>query len=211
MASFSSAGRVISRLDPSRATLLVCDIQDAFRPLIYRMETVINRSKLCVKVCNELGVPLVVTQQYTKVFGSTVSDLSEHFRKDPPTPIFDKTRFSMLTPECKHALAALNRSQVLVVGIEAHVCVMQTVLDLLEMGTEVHVVTDAVSSQRSHDRTVALNRMQNAGAVLTTSESMIFDLLRDSKHCNFKACSAALKEHNNITGGCWSANTDVDM
>jgi nicotinamidase-related amidase len=189
-----SASRLISRLDPSRTALLVCDIQVSFRPLIYNMETVINRSKLCVNVCNILDIPTVVTQQYTKVFGPTVEDVAKLLA--PGTPVLEKTRFSMLTPECKTLITGLNKNQILICGIESHVCVMQTVLDLLDMGSEVHVIADAVSSQRSHDRSVALNRMQAAGAVLTTSESMMFDLLRDSRHEKFKACSAALKAHN---------------
>jgi len=201
MSGFSAARRAISRLDVTKATLFVCDMQDKFRPLIYNMETAINRSALCISVCKELSVPMIVTQQYTKVFGPSVPELASVFPAS--LPIYDKTRFSMLTPECSTAFAAMNREQVLVIGIEAHVCVMQTVLDLLELGKEVHVVTDAVSSQRAHDRAIAMQRMESAGAVLTTSESAIFDLLRDSKHPQFRVCSALVKHHSSI--GTWEA------
>ena len=199
MSGFGTARRALSRLDVSKATLFVCDIQDKFRPLIYNMETVINRSALCISVCKELSVPMIVSQQYTKVFGPTVPELMSVIPAS--VPVFDKTKFSMLTPECSAAFTAMNRDQVLVVGIEAHVCVMQTVLDLLEMGKEVHVITDAVSSQRPHDRTVAMQRMQSSGAVLTTSEAALFDLLGDSGRPHFKASSALIKQHNAV--GTW--------
>lgn len=181
MSGFSTARRALSRLDVNKASLFVCDMQEKFRPLIYNMETCINRSALCVSICKELSVPVIVTQQYTKVFGPSVPELTNLF--PPSAPVFDKTRFSMLTPECSAAFSALDRDQVIVVGIEAHVCVLQTVLELLDMGKDVHVITDAVSSQRSHDRTVAMQRMESAGAVLSTSESAIFDLLKGARVC----------------------------
>ena len=118
-------------------------------------------------------------------------------------PVFEKTLFSMLTPEVRSYIDnsdsdsnSSGRHQVVIVGIEAHVCVLHTVLDLLADGKEVHVVADAVSSQRPHDRDTAIHRMASAGAVITTSESMLFDLLRDAKHPHFKACSGLLKQAN---------------
>ena len=190
-------GRGLSRLEVSRTALFVCDLQERFRPLIHNMETVLNRSKLCISACKELGVPMLITEQYPKVFGQTIAELTAALPEG--TPVLDKTRFSMLTPEVSEIFSAMNRDQVVIVGIEAHVCVQQTVLDLLDQGKEVHVITDAVSSQREHDRQGGLDRMQTAGAVLTTSESMLFDLLRDAKHPNFKACSGLLKTHNDIS------------
>eukprot|EP00605_Chrysophyceae_sp_TOSAG23-4_P001355 GSChrysophyteH1.ASY1.ANO1.1475.1 assembled CDS len=184
----------ISRLDISRASLFVCDLQDKFRPLIYNMETAINRSALCINIAKVLSLPVVTTQQYTKVFGPTVEDLAVLLPNEPP--VFEKTRFSMLTPEVQVHCDTLGLDQVIICGIEAHVCVLHTVLDLLAQGKEVHVVVDAVSSQRKQDRDVALGRMLAAGAVITTSESAMFDLLRDAQHPHFKACSALLKTHN---------------
>ena len=197
MVSYPIIRRELSRLDISKAALFVCDLQVKFRPLIQNMETVINRSALCINVCKQLDIPLVLTEQYTKVFGPTVSELRSIIPSD--STCFEKTQFSMLTPDCINKLNDLNKGQVLIVGIESHVCVLQTVLDLLENGKQVHVITDAVSSQRKHDRMVAIGRMEKAGAVLTTSESAIFDLLKDAQGKNFKACSALLKHHNAIS------------
>ena len=83
-------------------------------------------------------------------------------------------------------------------GIESHVCVQQTALDLLREEYDVFLVCDAVSSQRPYDRTVAINRLREAGAVLTTTESIIFDLMRDAKHPNFKAISGLIKKQKEV-------------
>ena len=82
------------------------------------------------------------------------------------------------------------------VGIEAHVCVQQTVFDLVDLGKEVHIICDAVSSQKSYDREIALRKMENIGVHLTTAEGCAFDLLRDSKHPNFKQVSSLIKEYD---------------
>merc|ERR1712146_310754 len=100
-----------------------------------------------------------------------------------------KTQFSMLTPEVVTRLDS-GRGSVILCGIEAHVCIMQTALDLIDSGRDVFVVCDSISSQRSHDRAVAIRRVENAGAILTTSESVVFELMRDSKHPEFKQISS---------------------
>jgi len=191
------------RLDVARASLFVCDLQAKFRPLIHNVETVLVRSALCVRAAKELSMPVVTTEQYSKVFGHTIDALAAHLPASPP--VFEKTLFSMLTPDVRACMDSNSggsgvgggeRDQVVIVGIEAHVCVLHTVLDLLADGKEVHVVSDAVSSQRPHDREAALQRMSQAGAVITTSESMLFDLLRDARHPHFRACSGLLKEAN---------------
>ena len=107
--------------------------------------------------------------------------------------VFEKTKFSMCTPEVNTALAETSATAAVIFGLEAHVCVQQTCLDLLAMGIDVHIVVDAVSSQRVLDRSTALERMKTAGAVLTTAESVVMTLLEDSKHPNFREVAALLK------------------
>jgi len=143
-------------------------------------------------VCKELSIPVIATEQNPSRLGATVPELVLD------APAFAKTKFSMYTEEVSGALTALGseRKSVLLVGIEAHVCVLQTVLDLLENNYDVCVVCDAVSSQRPHDRAVALERIKAAGATLTTSESAVFDLLRDANHPKFKTISGMLKLAN---------------
>lgn len=193
----SASRRAVGRLRPSESALLVCDVQERFRPLIHKMETVINTTKFMTSVARELNVPIVITQQYTKVFGPTIPDAFV----DPTmlgtsfAPIFEKRKFSMLTEECTAHLNSLERKSFVLVGIEAHVCVQQTCLDLLELGHDVHVICDGVSSQGRYDREVALRRMEMSGAWLTTSQSAAFMLLEGADHPKFRTVSGLVKDH----------------
>lgn len=222
--------RSVGKLNPSTTTLLICDIQERFRPLIHNMETVISTSKFLSGVAYELEVPIVVTQQYTKVFGSTIHDAvcnpsllspqpplevveqeaKEEEEEDGNTnkrmiPIFDKKTFSMITPQVSTHLSALHishttpsssSSSYILLGIEAHVCLQQTALDLVELGHEVHIITDGVSSQNKYDRQVALQRLDKCdGIYLTTAQSAAFMLLQSADHPKFKTVSRLVKEH----------------
>jgi len=134
-----------------------------------------------------------VTEQYPKALGHTVAEIKEIL----PTEFqyVDKTRFSMCVAAVQEQLKSLpSVTQVLLVGIEAHVCVLQTSLDLMESGYEVHIMVDGVSSARLNDRAVALQRLAAAGACLSTSEMALFQLAGDAKHPAFKAISALAKE-----------------
>lgn len=192
--------RRIPRLDANKTVLFVCDVQERFRSLIYKSESLIGRTALVAKACRALKIPVVVTEQVPRVFGGTVPDLQcTHGAHD--TVVFDKKMFSMLVPEVekhwRHAPSMQGRTQVLLCGIEAHVCVLQTALDVLKLpDSDVFVVCDAVSSQRPHDRAAALERLAAAGATMTSAESCLFDLLRSSEHSDFKAVSALIKEAN---------------
>lgn len=144
-------------------------------------------------VAKALDIPVVVTQQYTKVFGPTVEDVfadQEHFKS---CKTFEKKNFSMCTDEVKSHLSALNKKSVVLFGIEAHVCVQQTCLDLLEEGVDVHLIADGISSQQPYDREIALQRMSQAGAFLTTAQSTAFMLMRSAEHANFKGmCNGSI-------------------
>lgn len=133
---------------------------------------------------------------HTKVFGPTIPDAFA----DPNdigtlVPVFEKKKFSMMTPECTDHLSSLGKTSFLLVGIEAHVCLQQTALDLLEQGHDVHIIADGVSSQQKYDREMALKRMESSGAWLTSAQSAAFMLLGSADHPNFKAVSKLVKEH----------------
>lgn len=202
----------ISRLAPKNSVLFVCDIQERFRPLIYRSESVINRSVLLRNACKVLQIPIIVTEQNPKIFGASVSELKVAECDD--AFIFAKKKFSMLTPEVIEKWDTdkdlKNRHQVIIVGIEAHVCVLQTVLDIFQTkpNFDVFVICDAVSSQRSHDRSVALARMEKSGATLCTSESAIFDLMKTAEHPDFRTVSGLCKIANS---GVNEFNSDVTI
>jgi isochorismate hydrolase len=162
------------------------------------MPTVINTCRYMTSVAKALQIPIVATQQYTKVFGPTLPQVFADPVVDLESiaPIYEKKKFSMLTPEVTTRLTDLNKSSYIIVGIEAHVCVQQTCLDLLESGNcDVHVIVDGVSSQSAMDRIVALRRLQSAGAYLTTAQSAAFMLMGSAEHEQFKTVSRLTVEH----------------
>lgn len=123
----------------------VCDIQDRFRDVIHDMPLLTSSAARAVRACKELGVPILVTEQYPKALGSTVSEISQHLPSGGEEAIA-KTRFSMVVPELEEKLAAIeSRKQVMLCGLETHVCIFQTARDLLNRGYEVHLLVDAIS------------------------------------------------------------------
>mmetsp|Transcript_56876 Transcript_56876/g.165154 ORF Transcript_56876/g.165154 Transcript_56876/m.165154 type:complete len:221 (-) Transcript_56876:107-769(-) len=181
--------RRAKRLKPEAAVFLLCDVQEKFRGIIDRMPHVIATAQAMLKCADKMGIPVVVTEQYPKFFQATVAELDVS-----KATVFAKTRFSMCTDEVVACLRAHGRRSVVLFGVEAHVCVQQTALDLLELGYEVHVVADGVSSQRAPDRATALQRIQVAGAVVTSAESVFFELLRSKEAPAFKDVSKIAKE-----------------
>lgn len=189
MATTSALGR----LQADRSALFVCDVQERFRPVISNMPAVIDTAARMVRGCSDLKVPIIVTEQYPKALGNTVDEVKQHLPEG--TPIVAKTMFTMMVPEVETHLRGLaDVKQVILLGIEAHVCVLATALDLLEKGYEVHLITDGVSSQRLEDRSAALHRLMQAGALVSTSEMAFFQMMGHAKHPNFKAISSLAKE-----------------
>jgi nicotinamidase-related amidase len=212
------ASRAIGKLNPATTCLLLCDIQDRFRPLIHNAESVISTSNFLCRVATTLEVPIVATEQYSKVFGHTTLDVlkgegsgevSGDNSEVPQiaVPTFEKKLFSMMTPEVKSHLSVTQPGvkSFILFGIEAHVCVQQTALDLLEEGYDVHVVVDAVSSQSSFDRELALTRMAQSGAFLTTAQSTAFMLMGTAEHANFKEVSKMIVKQGQIENAFHSA------
>ena len=174
-------------LDRERAALVVVDVQEAFRPAVDGFEQVAERSAVLAQGARVLGLPLIVTEQYPRGLGSTVAEVVEHLEG---VPRIAKTEFSAARAE---GFDLGGRDQALVCGIEAHVCVSQTVLDLLGRGVEVHVATDAVASRSPADRETGLRRMEEAGAVLSSVEMALFELLGAAGSDEFKAIQALVK------------------
>ena len=145
MSIFSSAASVkCSRLAVNRSSLLICDIQQRFRPAIYQFDSIAKRTVFLTKCCQVLQIPIIITEQNPKALGSTILEI-KGVLDESKAKIFPKMQFSMLTPEVEDALTG---NQIILCGIEGHVCVLQTALDLVEKGYEVHLVCDAVSSIR---------------------------------------------------------------
>lgn len=193
--AIKGAARAVGKLRPEDSVFLLCDMQHLFRPLIYRAETVINTSRYLTSMAKALEAPVIVTEQYKKVFGSTVEECFADPADLTKYPVIEKKQFSMCVDEVTEHLKKLNKKSVILFGIEAHVCVQQTCLDLLEQGQEVHLVADATSSQLAYDRDIAFHRMSQAGAYLTTSQSLAFMLMRSADHPDFKAISKLTVDH----------------
>uniref|UniRef100_A0A1I7TXE2 Isochorismatase domain-containing protein 1 n=1 Tax=Caenorhabditis tropicalis TaxID=1561998 RepID=A0A1I7TXE2_9PELO len=177
-----AARKFIARINPSNSALFVCDLQEKFASNIKYFPEIVTTSRRLIDTARILSIPTVVTEQYPKGLGHTVPILKEGLADN--TPIHDKTKFSMCIPPVEDTLK--NVQNVILVGIEAHVCVLQTTYDLLERGHNVHVVVDAVSSRSHTDRHFAFKQMEQAGAILTTSEAAILGLVGGSDHPKFK-------------------------
>lgn len=189
------ATRMFGKISPETTALMLCDVQDRFRSRIHNSETVISNTRLLTSASKILDIPIVVTEQYPKAFGHTVKECFQEDTDMSTLNIFPKTLFSMITPEVSEHINTLNVSSFLITGVETHVCVQQTALDLLELGHDVHIIVDACSSQKKIDREVALQRLSSAGAYLTTAQSALFMLMKDAKHPNFKQISKLVVEH----------------
>lgn len=148
-----------------------------------------------------LNIPIVVTTQNAARLGDTVSEVSTLFSSQPtPVTEIDKTAFSMLVPQVTSLLTAdSNPRSVILTGIETHICVTQTTIDLLHKGHKVYILADGVSSCNELERPTALARLAREGAIITTSESMLFELLGDAKNPNFRAVSGLVKETKDET------------
>jgi len=172
-------------LDRDRTGLLVIDLQERFRDLIDGMPGVIANSSRLIRFCRTLGMPVRITEQYPKGLGHTVPEIAALFAGEEPA---QKMRFS-----CQ-GCTDLDREQWIVCGIESHVCVYQTVRDLLADGKQVAVAVDAVSSCNVSDRETALAYMRDLGAQLMSTQMLLFEVLRDAGTPEFKSVAGILKE-----------------
>jgi nicotinamidase-related amidase len=169
------------KLDPERAALVVIDVQEGFRKAVPPFDQVARATAALVRGAKAVGIPIVVTEQYPKGLGSTVPEVANEL-PESVTPI-EKVCFS--APEAE-GFDLAGRDQALVCGIEAHVCVNQTTLDLLDQGVEVQVVRDAVGSRFDENREIGLARAERAGAVITSVETALFELVGRAGTDEFK-------------------------
>jgi nicotinamidase-related amidase len=177
-------------LDRSRATLLVVDVQERINAVMADPSH-LSRLSLLVGACALLGVPVVASEQYPQGLGQTVPELAERL---PARPLVKLSFSCARDPQLLQALASDGgRRQVVVTGIEAHVCVLQTALDLLRAGFEVHVPHDATNSRRTTDKEWSLRRMIASGVVITSTESALFELLENCATDDFRRVSKMLK------------------
>jgi nicotinamidase-related amidase len=182
-------------MTPADTALLVIDVQEKLMPLIPRAAEVIRNIAFLAEMAKVHGMIVLGTEQYPKGLGPTVPELLKHLPERP-----EKTAFSCCAiPSIVDTLHRQARPKVVLVGIEAHVCVLQTALDLLAEGFRVYVVADTVASRFDVDRKYALRRMEQAGAILTTAESAAFEWTGRSGTPEFKILSKLVQERAKAT------------
>jgi len=194
-------------LDSTRSILVVIDLQGKLVDMVHRPRLVLSATQRLLKLAELFQVPVVLTEQYPQGLGATHPDVRAAFDAvTAPKRLVAKTSFGCCgDPGFEEALSAVRpgvvptRRQIVVAGIEAHVCVMQTVLELLRSGHQVHLVWEAVSGRGEEYRRHALERMAAAGAIVTNHESAGFEWARDKNDPRFKAMSALFRE-GQLTG-----------
>jgi nicotinamidase-related amidase len=181
-----------SLLNRQRAALAVIDMQEKFRPIMASFGEVARNIAVMVQGCNLLGVPIIVTEQYPQGLGNTASEIATHLPENT-APIEKLTFSSCGVSEFDLQLREKHIEQVMMVGIEAHICVNQTAHDLLQLGYQVHLISDAIGARFPHNREVGLTKMQRAGAVLSSVEMALFEMLKSSDAAEFKAVQQLIK------------------
>ncbi len=185
----------LGRLRSESTLFFLCDIQKVFQKVIHNMPRVEQTAIQMAKAASILDIPIIATEHNLKKFGSILESIKDTIDKEK-SHWFEKSKFSMCTDHVSGLVLDRypNAKSAVIFGIEAHVCVQQTALDLIEMGYDVHLALDGISSQRAHDRDAAIRRMEQSGAFLSTSEGILFELLNDSEHPKFKDLQPLFRE-----------------
>lgn len=179
-----------THLIPGQSALLVIDVQEKLLAKIPDRETLVQNIAFLIDGARLLEVPVTVTEQYPKGLGPTTPVLAEKVTERP-----DKVAFSCCAiPAVTASFRQQGRSKILLTGMETHVCVLNTALDLLAEGFQVYLAVDAVASRFVLDHDIALGRLEKAGAILTTSETAVFEWVGGSGHPKFKQVSALVQE-----------------
>jgi nicotinamidase-related amidase len=181
--------RLTQRLTAQHGALLIVDMQDKLLAQIADSESVITNSIGLIRGARVLGLPVWATEQYPRGLGPTVAEIAALIPERPA-----KTTFHCCAvPQLLEQLYGRHIRHVTVAGIEAHVCIAQTALELLDMGFRVQVPADAVTARRRIDWEFALRRLEQAGAVISTTESVLFEWTESSDRAEFKAISEVIK------------------
>ncbi len=179
-----------STLDKSQ--LAIIDIQEKLCSImpLSDMQAMIKNCAILVQAANLLTIPITVTEQYPQGLGVTVADITQHLGKDKPIA---KTAFSAYREPSFKAKLQRDKSHIILAGLETHICVLQTALDLMMQGKKVFVVEDAVISRSAANKANAIARMASAGCIITSTESVVFEWLGHAQHEAFKPIAKLIK------------------
>jgi len=182
----------ISILRPNNALLVVVDMQEPFLQNIWERERLVNNVTILLEAARLLRLPIVPTQQNTDRIGNSIPEVTK--RLPSQSVPFDKLCFSCAGDDAfMSELQRSGRKQIILCGVETHICISQTGLDLMAMGYQVHVVADAVSSRTQSNWQLGLNRLERAGGILTSTESAVYELLGEAGTPEFREMLALLK------------------
>ncbi|CZR61585.1 related to isochorismatase family hydrolase [Phialocephala subalpina] len=181
----------------TRPALFICDIQEKFRTAIWNYDKVILTTQKMLKAASVLNIPIYATTQNRPRLGETCSELLPLL--STAIEHVDKTRFSMWIPPISKHFSSSLPSEIVIVGIESHICVTQTAIDLLREGHKVYVLADGVSSCNREEVPVALERLRREGVVVTTSESWIYECMGDAGIEEFRGIAKVVKESSGGT------------
>jgi nicotinamidase-related amidase len=177
---------------PGESLLLIIDVQERLWPFISNADQVRDRCQVMMKGAEALEVPVLISEQYPKGLGPTLPAIRDC--QPLEAPVFEKTAFGCLGDDpLAEYLESAGRRQLVVCGIETHVCVLQTVLEAVARGYRCAVVADAVGSREAGNRQLALDRMRQEGASIVSSEIILFEWMKNAKHPAFKTISALVK------------------
>ena len=178
-------------IEVDQTALLIIDVQDRLYQAMVEKELLAERIEKLIRGIRALGIPMIATEQYPQGIGPTIAPVAALLAG---VPIISKLSFSCCNdPGFFETFKALNRRQVIIAGIECHVCVYQTTLDLLDQGYDVQIVADGVSSRTAWSRDVGLQRLRDEGARLTSTEMVLFELLKTAGAEKFREISQIIK------------------
>lgn len=177
-------------LTADNTLILVVDIQERLMPVLHQAERFTAACRTLLTGGLLLGLPVVLTEQYPKGLGQTVADI-RLLLKD--IPVIEKTRFSALTDEVRAQLQQRQPENIVLIGCETHICILQTALDLRAAGKQVYVPQECVTSRAPANIANGLAQIQAAGAIIGNIESLLFQLLQDARHPQFKAISKLIQ------------------
>ena len=168
---------------------IMVDIQEKFHGIIHELDAVVKNSDILNRASEILGIPLVITEHVPEKLGKTLNEIYMH----DDTCRFEKTRFSVFNDEISEFVKNIGKPVIVIYGIEAHICILQSCLDAIKKGYHVLLVADAISSRKEYSKEVAIKLLSQKGVEVVTTEMLLFRLIKDAKHERFKDIAKLIK------------------
>lgn len=182
----------MSILNENESLLLIIDVQEKLLNAVFNKETLEKKAEIMAKTAKILNIPVIITEQYPKGLGTTIPSIKNVFGES--FQAYEKSAFSALDEEnIFDAIKASDKHQIVVFGIETHICINQTVNTLIELGYDVSIISDACGSRSKFEHDAGVDRMREDGAHILTTEIALFEFLKTSKHPKFKEIQELIK------------------